>query len=112
MSVQSVPPSESSVLQTCWVWFSVDGEDITKKRNGCQQPMIDEGEEGAKWEQCLCKRESNCLTLFMESGAVHYVPLPFLVIHSHMPCRVHHRNWKGLGRGVVYLWEEMMLETV
>ncbi len=27
----------------------------------------------------VCVRETGCLTLFMESGAVHFVPLPFLV---------------------------------
>ena len=36
-------------------------------------------EKGNAILRCVCVRESSCLTLFMETGAVHYVPLPFLV---------------------------------
>jgi hypothetical protein len=52
--------------------FLVDAEDLTRQN---RQPI-----EDGKCEKCLCKRERYYLTLFMESGAIHYVPLPFLVV--------------------------------
>ncbi|KAL5463582.1 hypothetical protein EMCRGX_G032493 [Ephydatia muelleri] len=41
-------------------------------------------EKGNAILRCVCVRESSCLTLFMETGAVHYVPLPFLA-HGSWP---------------------------
>ena len=68
---------DSPILQTCWVCFLVDDKNRTQKE------FIKEDREGTKWEKSMCRRNSNCLTLFMESGATYYVPLPFLVIHTH-----------------------------
>ena len=43
------------------------------------QAILCEFQEDGKELAGICVREASCLTLFMESGAVHYVPLPFPV---------------------------------
>ena len=72
---------DSRILQTCRGCFLGDDKNRTQKE------IIREDREGTKWENSLCRRNGNCLTLFMESGATHYVPLPFLVIHTHLNVR-------------------------
>lgn len=70
--LKSVLSVDSPALQVCWVWFQASEE--KKERSG-----VEEGEQSKK-KRCMCIRESTCLTLFMSSGAVHSIPLPFLVI--------------------------------
>lgn len=73
--LKSVLSVDSPALQVCWVWFQASEE---RK----------EGEQGEK-KRCMCIRESTCLTLFMLSGAVHSIPLPFLVIIIASVLKVH-----------------------
>lgn len=64
---------------TCWAWF--DGE-INKKTSN-KLAVTGKDEVGGKNEKCLCVRQKNCLSITMESGVIHYIALPFLVVlHS------------------------------
>jgi len=67
-TVRKVYSVESEVLQTFWCTF---GESVSSSDGGSSG-------EGHSL-RCLCVREHTCLTLFMQTGGVHYVPLPFLV---------------------------------
>ncbi|CAI8050482.1 Anaphase-promoting complex subunit 1 [Geodia barretti] len=53
---------DAHVLQTCWVWFRLESSHQSVAR-----------------ERCLCRREKEFLTISTDSGAVHYVALPFVV---------------------------------
>ena len=56
--------------------YSVEGEVL--QAFWCEFPRGEKVEE-QQLLRCVCVREDSCMTLFMETGAVHYVPLPFLV---------------------------------
>ena len=88
-SVKKVYSVETDILQALWCRFRA------KKPRGGEKDgegEREEGKEGAKGSEegllCICVREQNCLTLFLQTGAVHYVPLPFLVSSTLM--RAHH----------------------
>jgi len=67
-TVRKVYSVESEVLQTFWCMFS---ESASSNDGGSS------GEDHSL--RCLCVREHTCLTLFMQTGGIHYIPLPFLV---------------------------------
>ena len=67
-TVRKVYSVESEVLQTFWCTFS---ESASSNDGGSS------GEDHSL--RCLCVREHTCLTLFMQTRGVHYIPLPFLV---------------------------------
>ena len=67
-TVRKVYSVESEVLQTFWCVFSEGASSSDGGSNG----------EGHSL-RCVCVREHTCLTLFMQTGGVHYIPLPFLV---------------------------------
>lgn len=64
---------ESQVLQAFWCQFMSKAKQEDKIGSD-----IEEKNEG-EMLQCVCVRESSCISLFMESGAIHNVPLPFTV---------------------------------
>lgn len=82
-TVKKVYSVETDILQAFWCRFRA------KKPRGDGKGDVEEREErkerdkGAKRSEdgllCICVREQNCLTLFLQTGAVHYIPLPFLV---------------------------------
>lgn len=87
----------SSVVQTCWIWFSMGDEEINNRKNDRHKQKATEREgEGTERQKCLCKKDSNCLTLFMDSGAIHYIPLPFMVIYSFFALshQIHYAYWE------------------
>ena len=55
---------DAHVLQTCWVWFRLENSHHY---------------QSVARERCLCRREKEFLTISTDSGAVHYVALPFMV---------------------------------
>ena len=67
-TVRKVYSVETEVLQIFWCTFS---ESVSSSDGGSSG-------EGHSL-RCLCVREHTCLTLFMQTGGVHYIPLPFLV---------------------------------
>ena len=67
-TVRKVYSVETEVLQTFWCTFR---ESVFSSDGGSSG-------EGHSL-RCLCVREHTCLTLFMQTGGVHYIPLPFLV---------------------------------
>ena len=64
---------ETPVLQAFWCQF---GCSLNERR---QRAAGRGGGDEEVLQQCVCIRESSCLTLFMASGAIHNVPLPFVV---------------------------------
>ena len=64
---------ETPVLQAFWCQFSCS---LNQRR---QRVVGASGGDEEVLQQCVCVRESSCLTLFMASGAIHNVPLPFVV---------------------------------
>ena len=68
-TVRKVYSVESEILQAFWCEFREEGvcSSDGKSRRGSQSL------------RCVCVREHSCLTFFMQTGAVHYIPLPFLV---------------------------------
>jgi hypothetical protein len=72
-------------IEACWVWFRhIDNRgSIQQLFESSRRPFEPTGEhqDGGKKERCLCKRHRDSLTLTMESGAVHYIALPFSVSH-------------------------------
>ena len=68
-TVGKVYSVESEILQAFWCQFREEGvcSSDGKSRRGSQSL------------RCVCVREHSCLTFFMQTGAVHYIPLPFLV---------------------------------
>ena len=70
-TVKKVYNVDTDVLQAFWCRFR--GAKGQKKEAGKKDKENEDGVE------CVCVRESKCLTLFMQTGAVHYVSLPFLV---------------------------------
>ena len=88
-AVKKVYSVETDILQAFWCRFRA-----TKKPRGSgggggkdgERGEVDQGKEGDKRSGegvlCICVREQNCLTLFLQTGAVHYVPLPFLVSYT------------------------------
>ena len=67
-TVRKVYSVKTEVLQTFWCTFS---ESMSSNDGGSSG-------EGHSL-RCVCVREHTCLTLFMQTGGVHYIPLPFLV---------------------------------
>ena len=84
-TVGKVYSVETEVLQAFWFTFSESDESLSGEGHSLR---------------CLCLREHTCLTLFMQTGGVHYIPLPFLVsapqplipppLHSHSPASPFH----------------------
>ena len=68
-TVRKVYSVESEILQAFWCEFREEGvcSSDGKSRRGSQSL------------RCVCVREHSCLTFFMQTGAVYYIPLPFLV---------------------------------
>ena len=64
-TVRKVYSVESEILQAFWCVFREEGV--------CSSDREDQ------LLRCVCVREHSCLTFFMQTGAVHYIPLPFLV---------------------------------
>ena len=60
---------DSEVLQAFWGQFE----------QAASEGGTGGDSEGKQVMRCVCVRESSCLTLFMETGAIHHVPLPFPV---------------------------------
>ena len=88
-TVKKVYSVETDILQALWCRFTAkklqsgsvrgDGDGRKEKDDGSSSK---EGEDGLL---CICVREHNCLTLFLQTGAIHYVPLPFMVrSHTHI----------------------------
>ena len=75
-TIKKVYSVETDILQAFWCRFK------TRKARSTER----EDREGDRRDEdgllCLCVREQNCLTLFLQTGAIHYVPLPFLVSYS------------------------------
>jgi len=67
-TVRKVYSVETEVLQTFWCTFR---ESVSSNDGGSS------GEDHSL--RCVCVREHTCLNLFMQTGGVHYIPLPFLV---------------------------------
>ena len=66
---------EDKILQVLWCTF--DDKDSEKNtENGVSLINKKKDEE---YIRCICIREQGLLSLFMESGAFYYVPLPFMV---------------------------------
>ena len=68
-TVRKVYSVESEILQAFWCQFS-------------EESVSPSGGESRREDQslrCVCVREHSCLTFFMQTGAIHYIPLPFLV---------------------------------
>lgn len=68
-TVRKVYSVESEILQAFWCQFSKESV----------SPSGGESRRGDQSLRCVCVREHSCLTFFMQTGAVHYIPLPFLV---------------------------------
>ena len=68
-TVRKVYSVESEILQAFWCQF----------REESVSPSGGESRRGNQSLRCVCVREHSCLTFFMQTGAVHYIPLPFLV---------------------------------
>jgi len=64
---------ESQVLQAFWCQFMSKAKQEDKIGSDVEQ------ENEGELLQCVCVRESSCISLFVESGAIHNVPLPFTV---------------------------------
>ena len=71
--VEGLHPAASSLRRA----YSL-GSDVLQAFWCCFEDTTSEGGE-KRVMRCVCARESSCLTLFMESGAIHHVPLPFPV---------------------------------
>ena len=79
-SIKRVFSMGSEVIQAFWCTFYEPGcveggGGRVKGREGSSSSHS----SAAAAVKCMCVHESKCLTLFMESGATHYVPFPFLV---------------------------------
>jgi hypothetical protein len=94
-AVKKVYSVETDIIQAFWCRFRKvakkprsDGKDDEEgEREEGKERRREEGEGDRRSGEgvlCICVREQNCLTLFLQTGAVHYVPLPFLV-SSTMP---------------------------
>ena len=68
-TVRKVYSVESEILQAFWCQF----------REESVSPSGGESRREDQSLRCVCVREHSCLTFFMQTGAVHYIPLPFLV---------------------------------
>lgn len=85
-TVKKVYSVETDIIQAFWCRFRVrkprsDGKDYEGDREGRKERESDK--RSGDGLLCICVREQNCLTLFLQTGAVHYVPLPFLVSNIH-----------------------------
>ena len=87
-AVKKVYSVETDILQAFWCRFRATRKPCSSgggEKDG-DRGEIDQGKEGAKRSGegvlCICVREQSCLTLFLQTGAVHYVPLPFLVSYT------------------------------
>ena len=90
-TVKKVYSVETDILQVFWCRFRTrktrsytDKEDREGGREGRKERERGDGlyvggEREEDGSLCICVREQNCLTLFLQTGAVHYVPLPFVV---------------------------------
>ena len=67
--VKKVYSVESEIFQAFWSQFREEGV-------SCSGVESKRGDQPLRY---VCVREHSCLTFFMQTGAVHYIPLPFLV---------------------------------
>ena len=68
-TVRKVYSVESKILQAFWCQFREEGVSPSGGKSRREDQSL----------RCVCVREHSCLTFFMQTGAVHYIPLPFLV---------------------------------
>lgn len=68
-TVRKVYSVESEILQAFWCQFREEGVSPSGGKSRREDQSL----------RCVCVREHSCLTFFMQTGAVHYIPLPFLV---------------------------------
>ena len=74
--MEGLHPAASSLRRA----FSLDSEVLQAFWCRFEEAALEGGGGGGKREmRCVCVRESSCLSLFMETGAIHHVPLPFPV---------------------------------
>jgi hypothetical protein len=96
-AVKKVYSVETDIIQAFWCRFRRaakkprgDGKDDDEEgERGEEERRREEGEGDKRSGEgvlCICVREQNCLTLFLQTGAVHYVPLPFLVSSTGSLC--------------------------
>ena len=87
-TVKKVYSVETEILQAFWCRFRSKNSDKDRGRRSTPHGDIDGGDSGREKTErdvdsrglvCICVREQSCLTLFLQTGAVHYVPLPFPV---------------------------------
>ena len=71
------PLVEPLALQTCLAWFILHCD---MPSNTIIHHQLEEKDSDPHRERCVCRRDRDCITIFMDSGRVHSVPLPFLVI--------------------------------
>lgn len=87
-AVKKVYSVETDIIQAFWCRFRATKKPHSGSGKDGDRGEIDQGKEGTKMSGegvlCICVREQNCLTLFLQTGAVHYVPLPFLVSYKYM----------------------------
>lgn len=74
-TLQKVYTVEDKILQTLWCTF----EDKDSEKNAKSGDSLINKKKDKKYIRCICIREQRLLSLFMESGAFYYVPLPFMV---------------------------------
>ena len=74
-TLQKVYTVEDKILQTLWCMF----EDKDSEKNAESGDSLINKKKDKEYTRCICIREQGLLSLFMESGAFYYVPLPFMV---------------------------------
>ena len=86
-TVKKVCSVETDILQAFWCQFRAKKPHNAGRKDGEGEREEKKEREGAERSEdgllCICVREQSCLTLFLQTGAVHYVPLPFLVSSVH-----------------------------
>ena len=83
-TVKKVYSVETDVLQAFWCLFRTRRSSDQEGERGRKSDLNDDdGGEKRKRDReglmCVCVREQSCLTLFLQTGAIHYVSLPFPV---------------------------------
>ena len=78
-TVKKVYSVESEILQAFWCQFRTKKAGHERKNRDTDTDGRDKAKRSGEALMCICVREQNCLTLFLQTGAVHHVPLPFLV---------------------------------
>ena len=85
-TVKKVYSVETDIVQAFWCRFRAK-KPRSDRKDGAGEREEWKEREGVKRSEdgllCICVREQNCLTLFLQTGAVHYVPLPFIVSSVH-----------------------------